>query len=64
MRYSASTLTMTVTDLTVPANTFTTSFPISIPNTVGGNVAFVGFTGGTGGQTATQEILHWTYSTP
>jgi hypothetical protein len=48
---------MTITDLTVPANTFTTSFPINIPATVGGNVAFVGFTGGTGGQTATQEIL-------
>jgi len=64
MSYSASTLTMTITDLTVPANTFTTSFPINIPATVGGNVASVGFTGGTGGQTATQEILNWTYSTP
>jgi len=64
MSYSAATLTMTITDLTVPANTFTTSFPINIPNTVGGNVAFVGFTGGTGGQTATQEVLNWTYSTP
>jgi hypothetical protein len=62
--YDGTTLTMTITDLTVPANTFTTSFPISIPNTVGGNFAFVGFTGGTGGQTATQEILNWTYSTP
>jgi hypothetical protein len=50
--------------LTVPANTFTTSFPINIPATVGGNTAFVGFTGGTGGQTATQEILNWKYSTP
>jgi hypothetical protein len=64
MRYDGATLTMTITDLTVPANTFTTSFPISIPNTVGSNFAFVGFTGGTGGQTATQEILNWTYSTP
>jgi hypothetical protein len=62
--YDGTTLTMTITDLTVPANTFTTSFPISIPNTVGANFAFVGFTGGTGGQTATQEILNWTYSTP
>jgi hypothetical protein len=64
MGYDGTTLTMTITDLTVPANTFTTSFPISIPNTVGSNFAFVGFTGGTGGQTATQEILNWTYSTP
>jgi hypothetical protein len=64
MRYDGATLTMTIKDLTVPANTFTTSFPINIPNTVGSNFAFVGFTGGTGGQTATQEILNWTYSTP
>jgi hypothetical protein len=64
MRYDGATLTMTITDLTVPANTFTTSFPISIPNKVRSNFAFVGFTGGTGGQTATQEILNWTYSTP
>jgi hypothetical protein len=64
MRYDGATLTMTITDLTVPANTFTTSFPISIPNTMGSNFAFVGFTAGTGGQTATQEILNWTYSTP
>jgi Legume lectin domain len=64
MSYRASTLTMTITDLTDPANTFTTSFPINLPATVGGKVAFVGFTGGTGGQTATQEILNWTYSTP
>ena len=64
MRYDGTTLTMTIKDLTVPANTFTKSFPISIPDTVGSNFAFVGFTAGTGGQTATQEILNWTYSTP
>jgi len=66
MRYSESTLTltMTITDLTVPANTFTTSFPVDISAAMGADVAFVGFTGGTGGQSATQEILSWTYSTP
>jgi hypothetical protein len=31
---------------------------------VGGNTAFVGFTAGTGGQTATQEIVNWTYTAP
>src|SRR5262249_49375020 len=41
---------------------FTTSFKVNIPSVVGGNTAFVGFTGGTGGSTATQEILTWTYS--
>ena len=64
MRYDGTTLTMTILDLTVPANTFTTSFTVNIPSIVGGTNAFVGFTGGTGGQTATQEILNWTYTTP
>jgi hypothetical protein len=64
MHYNGTTLTMTISDLTVPANTFTTSFTVNIPSIIGGNSAFVGFTGGTGGQTATQEILNWTYSTP
>jgi len=61
MTYDGTTLTMTITDQTTPANTFTTSWPINIPATVGGSTAYVGFTGGTGGGTATQEILNWTY---
>jgi len=64
MHYDGTTLTMTITDASVPADTFTASFPINIPGTVGGNTALVGFTGGTGGLTATQEILSWTYTTP
>jgi hypothetical protein len=62
MNYDGATLAVTITDATTPAHTFTTSFPIDIPATVGGNTAFVGFTAGTGGQTATQEILNWTYN--
>ncbi len=58
--YNGTTLTMTITD-TVTNATFTTSWAINIPATVGGNTAFVGFTAGTGGQTATQEIITWTY---
>jgi hypothetical protein len=60
MTYNGTTLTMTITD-TVTKATFTTSWAINIPGTVGGNTAFVGFTAGTGGQTATQEIITWTY---
>lgn len=60
--YDGTTLTLTITDTTNTAETFTTSWPINIPATVGGNTAFVGFTAGTGGSTATQEILTWTYS--
>ena len=59
--YDGTTLTMTITD-TVTNASFTTSWPINIPSTVGANTAYVGFTGGTGGQTATQEIITWTYS--
>ena len=60
--YDGTTLGMTITDTVVPADTFTTSWPINIPGTVGGNTAYVGFTGGTGGLTATQEILTWIFS--
>jgi len=60
MTYSGTTLTMTITD-TVTNATFTTSWTIDIPGTVGGTTAFVGFTAGTGGQTATQEVITWTY---
>jgi Legume lectin domain/Chitobiase/beta-hexosaminidase C-terminal domain/Fn3 associated len=63
MTYDGTTLTMTITDTVNTAQTFTTSWPINIPATVGGNTAYVGFTGGTGGSTATQEILTWSYGT-
>ena len=59
--YDGTTLTMTITDIVNTANTFTTSWPINIPATVSANTAYVGFTGATGGYTATQEILSWTY---
>src|SRR6266851_2147183 len=64
MSYDGSNLTMTITDATTNA-TFTKTWPINIPATVGGNTAFVGFTGGTGGNTAIQEIINLTMtSTP
>jgi hypothetical protein len=59
--YDGTTLTLTITDTVTPSQRFTTSWPINIPATVGGNTALVGFTGGTGGQTAIQEIVNWTY---
>ncbi len=59
MNYDGTNLGMTITDATTAAS-FTQSWPINIPNTVGGNTAFVGFTGGTGGYTALQQILTWT----
>jgi len=59
MIYDGTTLTMTITD-TVTNATFTTSWPVNIPATVGGNTALVGFTAGTGLQTTTQ-VITWTY---
>jgi hypothetical protein len=61
MSYDGTTLSMTITDMTTAAS-FTTSWPINIPGTVGSNTAYVGFTGGTGGGTALQQILTWTYT--
>src|SRR5205085_9466260 len=59
--YDGTTLTMTITDTTNSSQTFTTSWPIDIPSTIGGNTAFVGFTAGTGHYTAVQDILNWTF---
>ena len=57
--YDGTNLTMRITDATTNA-TFTQTWPINIPGTVGGNTAYVGFTGGTGGYTAIQDIIGWT----
>jgi hypothetical protein len=62
MVYDGTKLTMTITDTTTAAS-FTISWPINIPGTVGGNTAYVGFTGGTGGGSTDQQILNWTYGT-
>ncbi len=59
--YDGTTLTMNLLDL-VNNRTFTLSKLINIPSIVGGNTAYVGFTGGTGGLTSSQKILTWTYT--
>jgi hypothetical protein len=61
LAYDGTTLTMSITD-TVTAATFTASTAINIPSTVGANTAYVGFTAATGGLSATQKILTWTYA--
>ena len=60
--YNGTTLTLTITDATVPVDTFTTSWTVNIPSTVGRSTAYAGFTGGTGGATAVQDILNWTFT--
>jgi fibronectin type 3 domain-containing protein len=61
MTYDGTTLSVTIKD-TVTGKSATQTYTISIPTTIGGSTAFVGFTGGTGGQTSTQDILTWTFS--
>ena len=60
LTYNGTTLTLTITDLVTSA-TWSRPFTINIPATVGGNSAYVGFTAGTGGESATQQILNWTF---
>jgi hypothetical protein len=61
--YDGTNLTMTITD-SVTNGTVMEVFPVNIPSAVGGTTAYVGFTGSTGGLTATQNVLSWTYSAP
>jgi hypothetical protein len=61
MVYDGANLTMTLTD-TITNGTVTEVFPVNIPSLVGGNTAYVGFTGSTGSTAATQNVLSWTYA--
>ena len=59
----ATTLHFSITD-TVTTNNFTTSWAVNIPSIVGGNTAYLGFTGGTGGATCLMEVEAITHSSP
>ncbi len=61
--FDASKLTLTLRD-SVTLATWSHSFTINIPHTVGSVIGFVGFTGSTGTNTAVQEVLDWTLTTP
>jgi hypothetical protein len=62
LAYNGTSLAMTITDTKTKAS-YSTSWAINIPAIVGGSTAYVGFTGGTGGLFATQDVLSWTYAT-
>jgi hypothetical protein len=59
MIYDGVSLAMTITD-TVTKAVFTHTWTVDIPGTVAATTAYAGFTGATGGYTATQNILTWT----
>jgi hypothetical protein len=61
MNYNGTALAWTITD-TVTGKSFSTSTPLNLLNIVESPTAFVGFTGGTGGSVATQDIINWTYT--
>ncbi len=61
--YDGTTLVLTLTDkITLAA--WSHSFAVNIPATVGSNMALVGFTAGSGGSSAIQNVLSWTFSNP
>jgi predicted alpha-1,2-mannosidase len=60
MTYDGTMLDVTITD-TATGATASQSYPVDIAAAIGGPLAYVGFTAGTGAQTATQDILSWTY---
>ena len=59
--YNGTNLSVTITDAVTLAS-WSQSFPINLPAMVGGNAAYVGFTGGTGGQSSSQKLTSWTYA--
>jgi hypothetical protein len=61
LTYNGTTLMLSLTD-TVTNKTFSQAFTVNIPTTVGANTAYVGFTGGTGGASAIQNIKTWTFT--
>lgn len=60
MSYNGSILAISITDTNTSA-VYNTSWSINIPQVIGSNTAYVGFTGGTGGLTATQNIQTWSF---
>ena len=59
--YDGKNLALTIKD-PVSGAVYTGTFVINIPQTIGSNTAYVGFTGGSGGAIASQKILTWTYT--
>jgi hypothetical protein len=58
LTYDGINLIETVKD-TVTNNTFTHTYQVNIPATVGGTAAYLGFGGGTGGEAAVQDVVTW-----
>ena len=62
LSYDGTTLTETLTDSTIPANTSTFTYATNLANVLGAGTAYVGFTGADGATTSTQTISNFTFS--
>jgi alpha-L-arabinofuranosidase len=60
--YDGAYLVLTLTDTVTSASVIET-YPVNIPQVISSGTAYVGFTAGSGGATAIQDILTWTYTT-
>lgn len=61
MTYDGTTLTVVLVD-TVNKATATQSYKVNIPQVVGAPTGYVGFTAGSGGESAIEEVQSWTYA--
>ena len=61
MKYDGATLNVTITDTSTLASA-SQSYAVNIPGVIGSEGAYVGFTGGTGGQTTTADITNWMFT--
>jgi len=58
--YDGSLLRVTITDQATKAAAVQ-EYRVDIPKEVGGKTSYVGFTGGTGGASAIQDVLRWRF---
>jgi serine/threonine protein kinase len=61
LTYDGKHLILTITDTEEPAKKFRREFAVDIRQEVGAPTAYAGFTAGTGGLSAVQEILTWSW---
>ena len=62
LSYNGTTLREILTDTNNPSDIYTASYTVGLVGALGGNTAYIGFTGGTGGGYSTQTISNFTYS--
>jgi hypothetical protein len=62
LQYNGTTLNATIRDLTTGVSFTAPAQAVNIPALIGGDTAYVGFSGGTGGLSLKADVLTWNYS--